>query len=203
MPHLALITLAATLAAATAPPAKGADVLSTGKEVALAQSLVPEKPTLFLFLKPSSTMERAFAEDLQREVGGRAGVRLIQLQTGAEPVARQYEVTETPTAVVYDRRGRLVARSSDAEAIRAAVRKAAGVMRIDWAEEGDPRLAEAQRLLGRPVGPGILRTMSLKPEYLAGMQAVAQKAHFQDGFLPRRIKEMIATRVSALNKCRY
>ena len=54
----------------------------------------------------------------------------------------------------------------------------------------------------RPV-PGILRTMSLQPEYMALISATAQKAHFTDGFLKRRTKEMIATYVSSLNHCKY
>jgi hypothetical protein len=171
--------------------------------VALNQHLVPEKPTLFLFLKNSSTMERSFAETLQKELGTRAGIQLIPLKTGDEPVARQYEVKETPTALIYDRRGRFVGRSSDAETIRAAVQKAAGVPRIDWAADDDPRMAQVEKLLGRRPSGGILRTMSLAPDYLAAINEAARKAHFADGFLTRREHEIIASYVSALNKCKY
>ena len=67
-------------------------------------------------------------------------------------------------------------------------------MRIDWAEEGDPRLEEAIRLRGgkKPLA-GIMRTMTLQPEYMAAISEAAQKAHFTDGYLKRRTKEMIAT----------
>lgn len=187
--------------------------ISTGKETALTKHLAAEQPTVVVFFKPTSTLETAFVEDLRRAYADRpVGFQVIHLATGQEPVARQYEVRETPTALVYDRRGRLVARSSDAMLIRAAVEKAAGVPRIDWVEAGDPRLEKLARLLGgdeaaRPIPaealPGILRTMSLQPEYLALVEALARRAHFSDGFLPRRTKEMIATYVSALNKCRY
>jgi hypothetical protein len=118
-------------------------------------------------------------------------------------------VTSTPTGIVYDRRGRVVARSGELEPLRAALEKAGTVMRIDWAEEGDPRLEEVIRIRGgvRPEGkrvvPGIMRTMSLQPEYMEFVHKLSQKAHFSDGFIDRRTKEMIATYVSALNKCKY
>jgi hypothetical protein len=203
------------IGAAAANPAAPAPtfVVPAGQQVALAQRRVAEKPTVFVFLKPSSTLEQVFLDRLRRDVAGNVGFGIIRLKSGSEPIARQYEVKVTPTALVYDRRGRLVTRSSDPAAIQAAVKKAAGMMRIDWAEEGDPRLEEVARIRDgndlvrvrdgkRPV-PGIMRTMSLKPEYMAFIHGVAQKAHFADGFLDRRTKEMIATHVSALNKCKY
>jgi len=203
---LLALTAGGPLLAAPAPaPAaeKAPAALSSGKELALTQYLVPEKPTLFLFLKGNSTMERSFADTLRKEIGPRAGIQLIPLKTGEEPVAKQYEVKETPTAVIYDRRGRVVARSSDAEEIRKAVQKAAGVPRIDWAADDDPRMAQVEKVLGRRPPGGILRTMSLQPDWLAGINDVARKAHFSDGALTRRQHEMIASYVSALNKCKY
>jgi hypothetical protein len=204
---LALLAAASVVSAAGAAqkPAKAAEaaVISTGKEVALAAHLAPEKPTVFVFIRPASSLERAFLEELRQEAGEAVGFAVVHLRTGKEPVARQHDVQETPAALVYDRRGRLTGRSSDAAEVRAVVRKAAGVMRIDWAEEGDPRFEEVSRLLGRRAAPGILRTMSLQPEYLAAINDLARKAHFSDGYLDRRTKEMIATYVSALNKCKY
>ncbi len=179
------------------------DVISTGGPVELTRRLVPEKPTIFVFLKPSSSLERAFLAQLQSSAKGKVGFGIVQLRTGAEPVATQYSIQETPTALVYDRRGRLVTRSSDPAEIHAAVQKAAQVMRIDWAEEGTPAFVEAEKAIGRKLTAGILRTMSLRPEYLAYIDGVANIAHFRDGFLKRRVKEMIATYVSALNKCKY
>ncbi len=196
-------------ALAVASPAVARDLaaspkpLSTGSEVALARHLTAEKPTLFLFLKPDSTMERGFAETLRKEVGERAGVQLIHLKTGAEPAARQYQVKETPTALIYDRRGRLVVRSSDPGEIREALGKAAGVPRIDWAADDDPRMAEVEKLLGRRPPGGILRTMSLRPQWLAHIHDLSRQAHFADAALDRRTKEMIATYVSGLNDCHY
>jgi hypothetical protein len=52
------------------------------------------------------------------------------------------------------------------------------------------------------VVPEILRTMSLRPDFLAAIDQ-ASRLHFTDGALTRAQHEMIASYVSALNKCRY
>ena len=56
---------------------------------------------------------------------------------------------------------------------------------------------------GRPEIPGILKCLSLRPDLLSGMIEVSDRVHFADGHLTRRVKEMIATYVSALNRCPY
>jgi hypothetical protein len=196
---LLALVLGSGATAQTAPT-----VLSTGKQVALEKNLVAERPTLFLFYRPASSLEAGFAEQMQREAGEKVGVRLIRLQTGKEPVAQQYEVLSTPTAMVFDRRGRLVKRSSEADEIKAALKKAAGVMRIDWAEEGTALFEAASLAAGnKPLKPGIMRTMSLQPEYLKHFYTMTRKAHFEDGYLTRRTKEMIATYVSGINHCKF
>ena len=48
----------------------------------------------------------------------------------------------------------------------------------------------------------ILKTMSLRPDFLAAIQA-ASRMHFRDGALTRAQHEMIASYVSAINRCRY
>jgi hypothetical protein len=60
--------------------------------------------------------------------------------------------------------------------------------------------AKAQSLTG--VVPEIIKTMSLRPDFLAAVQA-ASRMHFADGALTRAQHEMIASYVSALNRCRY
>ncbi len=50
--------------------------------------------------------------------------------------------------------------------------------------------------------PEILRTMSLRPDFLAAIDQ-ASRLHFSDGALTRAQHEMIASYVSALNRCRY
>jgi hypothetical protein len=52
------------------------------------------------------------------------------------------------------------------------------------------------------VVPEILRTMSLRPDFLAAVDQ-ASRLHFTDGALTRAQHEMIASYVSALNRCRY
>lgn len=52
------------------------------------------------------------------------------------------------------------------------------------------------------VVPEILKTMSLRPDFLTAVDA-ASVMHFTDGALTRAQHEMIASYVSALNRCRY
>jgi hypothetical protein len=52
------------------------------------------------------------------------------------------------------------------------------------------------------VVPEILRTMSLRPDFLQSINE-ASNLHFTDGALTRAQHEMIASYVSALNRCRY
>ena len=56
---------------------------------------------------------------------------------------------------------------------------------------------------GRPDVPGILKCFATHPPLLEQMIALASSLLFIEGHLPRRVKEMIATYVSALNDCPY
>jgi hypothetical protein len=60
--------------------------------------------------------------------------------------------------------------------------------------------AKGRSLAG--IVPAILKTMSLRPDFLAAIDA-ASRMHFSDGALTRAQHEMIASYVSALNRCRY
>ena len=51
--------------------------------------------------------------------------------------------------------------------------------------------------------PSILKCFSSRPDLLNAVVDLAYPLHFQEGHLSRRIKEMIATYVSALNQCPY
>lgn len=51
--------------------------------------------------------------------------------------------------------------------------------------------------------PGIMKCFSQRPDFLRDIMLASYRVHFADGHLTRRTKEMIATYVSALNKCRY
>jgi hypothetical protein len=82
--------------------------------------------------------------------------------------------------------------------------------RIRWVEEREAtgEIAEVYAAWmaanpGRPEIPGILKCLSLRPDFFRGMDEVSDAVHFRDGHLTRRVKEMIATYVSALNRCPY
>lgn len=80
--------------------------------------------------------------------------------------------------------------------------------RIKMVEEGEARgpLAEiyatSKARSVAHVVPEILRTMSLRPDFLQAIDE-ASRMHFTDGALTRAQHEMIASYVSALNRCRY
>ncbi len=80
--------------------------------------------------------------------------------------------------------------------------------RIDWVEDVDATglLADlyAAAREGSTTGrvPDIYRTMSQRPDFLAAIMDVA-RVHFSDGALTRAQHEMIASYVSALNRCHY
>jgi hypothetical protein len=201
---ISAVTASALLCAGAVPSPGQEAVLSKGAAVELTKKLVPEKPNVLVFFRQSSTLEREFVQELRKIGAGKVALHLVMLNTGSEPVAKQFSVTATPSAVVYDRRGRETGRGTDAAAIRKAVETAADVMRIDWPKPGSPEFLAAEKVLhGRPLKAGILRTMSIRPEYLAYINDLANQAHFKDQILDRRTKEMIATYVSALNKCKY
>lgn len=82
--------------------------------------------------------------------------------------------------------------------------------RIRWIEEsqatGEAAAAYAEWLganPGRPKVPGILKCFSLRPDFFRDVVTVSDRVHFSEGHLTRRLKEMIATYVSALNRCPY
>ena len=80
--------------------------------------------------------------------------------------------------------------------------------RIAWVEDDDAsgEIADLYRELKRTSSkgnvPDILRTMSLRPDFLRAIDQ-ASRLHFTDGALSRAEHEMIGSYVSALNRCRY
>lgn len=82
--------------------------------------------------------------------------------------------------------------------------------RIRWVEEseatGDSAAVYAAWRAanpGRAAIPGILKCFSLRADFLQDVVAFSDRVHFSEGHLTRRIKEMIATFVSGLNRCPY
>jgi hypothetical protein len=80
--------------------------------------------------------------------------------------------------------------------------------RIAWIEDADAEgpvaevFAAVRRISQRGNVPDILRTMSLRPDFLRAI-ADASRLHFSDGALTRAQHKMIASYVAALNRCRY
>lgn len=82
--------------------------------------------------------------------------------------------------------------------------------RIKWIPESEAQgeIAEVYSAWraanpGRVEIPGILKCFSLRPDFLRDVVGFSGRVHFSDGHLDRRTKEMIATHVSALNRCKY
>lgn len=189
-----------------AKPAVAPDVISEGKEAVLVDHLKAEGPTVVLFYRPDSEDERDLADTLRKraEQDPRVALRVVRLPSVEAPIAKQYEIETTPAAFVYDRNKNLLGRAKTYMEIGELVAKGLRMARIKWIDEGDPKAAEAYRMFGggrRPV-PEIIKTMSLRPEI---MEAIAElsRFHFSDGFLDRRMHEVIASYVSALNRCKY
>lgn len=80
--------------------------------------------------------------------------------------------------------------------------------RIAWVEDSDATgpVAEAFARIRATSRSGqvadILRTMSVRPEFMLAIDAASQ-LHFTDGALTRAQHEMIASYVAALNRCHY
>ena len=81
--------------------------------------------------------------------------------------------------------------------------------RIRWVEEAAATgpaaevYGEYMAATGREFVPDILKCFSLRPDFLRQVMAFSNTVHFSEGHLSRRVKEMIATYVSGLNRCPY
>jgi alkylhydroperoxidase family enzyme len=81
--------------------------------------------------------------------------------------------------------------------------RTARIRPLDPGEAG-PEMDELFARLGRQRGniPNMYRTMAYRPE-IARTAAAHQAAIFDTGTLDRRLKEMLAVRVSQINACAY
>jgi len=83
------------------------------------------------------------------------------------------------------------------------------IPRIAWVEEAAAEgeaatvYREYMEATGRDFVPQILKCFSQRPDFMRQVIRFSDDLHFCDGHLPRRVKEMIATYVSALNRCPY
>ncbi len=62
---------------------------------------------------------------------------------------------------------------------------------------------EWRALRGRKILPGILKCFSARPDFLRKVIEFSDTVHFSAGHLTRRVKEMIAAYVSAVDHCPY
>src|SRR5947207_12592944 len=121
----------------SAKPAVRADVVSTGQAIALKKALISEGTTVLLFLQDSSSMEQEYLKQLETAVPDekKSGIRVVQLKRLDAPAAEQFGVVKTPTAIVFDRFGKVLNRTTDVEQIHAAVHKGSLMGRIKWMDE--------------------------------------------------------------------
>jgi hypothetical protein len=56
---------------------------------------------------------------------------------------------------------------------------------------------------GRQQVPGIIKCFGARPDFLRQVVEFSNTIHFSEGHLSRRLKEMIASYVSYLNRCPY
>jgi hypothetical protein len=211
MRHGWAMSLAAAVAvggAAAAQEKEGrAAVVSTGRRVELKEHLRREGTTVFIFINETSAMERQFLQDLEKRLPPKdtLALRVVRLKDLEAPAAKQHEIKSTPAVLVLDRFARPLARSSDPDEIVKAVAKGLRMGRIQWVDEEDPKAPEVYRAPAEALKrglPGIVKTMSPRPEAMRLFMLMSQ-IHFTDGFLDRRTHELIASYVSALNKCRF
>ena len=183
------------------------ETASKGEKFEVKNVLKEEGTTVVLFIQDTSVIEEQFLTDLQQRMPAdkKVVLALVRLKDTSAPAAMQYKITATPTAIVYDRYGRELARTSKPDEIKAGIRKGQLMGRIKWIDEDDPT---APQIYGAPAEavkrgiPGIVKTMSLRPDAFKMFNMISQ-IHFSDGFLKRREHEMIAAYVSSLNKCKF
>ena len=206
LPHLFIAAAAMAMPLNAWADGKTVEV-SKGEKFEYKTVLRPEGTTVLLFIQDTSAMEREFLADLEKELDGTTRVQLdlVRLKDTTAEAAAQYEVKETPTAIIYDRFGNVIAKTSKADEIKAAVRKGRLMARIKWIDEDDPKAAETYRMPAEMIKrgiPGIVKTAGLRPEVYQMFNIMSQ-VHFSDGFLKRREHEMVAAYVSGLNRCKF
>lgn len=202
--------LGAGLCALVLPATTWADnkatVVSSGSRVELKKVLKAEGTTVLLFVNDTSVMEQQFLADLSKQLpADKVALSVVKIKDMTAPAAQQYDIKATPTALVYDRFGRPLARTSQPDEIRAAVHKGQLMARIKWVDEDDPKAPEVYGMPAAQIQrgiPGIVKTMALRPDAYQMFNIMSQ-IHFSDGFLKRREHEMVAAYVSALNKCKF
>jgi len=210
----AALALVPTVALAQPPVTTQADAfaeslhISRGNRFDRLFTAQPNVPNVTVFYNPDSPSDRGLVSDFvtRRRASDQVGLHLVAVRSVGAPACVQYEIRTLPTVLVHDRFGHELARSSDPGVVFPAILKALSTARLAWIDERSPEAAETYKNLGGgrfPV-PSILKTMSLRPEWMETFDQLSRKSIFADNTaLPRRLKEMIATYVSGINRCKY
>ena len=207
---LCLISLILTLGFAAPqqnPDFEPVQTISTGRSFVLDKNLIPERPNIVVFYQETSSADKALVDQLTAKAkeSRQVALRLVKLKNLDQPAAKENSVAETPTIIVFDRFGNQLLRTSKVEELHPAIAKALSMARIKWVSESDPEAESVYRMMGggkQPVA-GIMKTMSLQPQWMEMIARLGGMAHFSNTKLPRRTKEMIATYVSAINHCKF
>ncbi len=215
-PVFALAALAVVPAVSTAQPpvSTQADAfaqslhISRGNRFDRIFTAQPNVPNVTVFYNPDSASDRALVADFvgRRRASDQVGLHLVAVRSVGAPACVQYQIKTLPTILVHDRFDHELARSSDPGVVFPAILKALSTARLAWIDERSPEAAETYKNMGGgkfPV-PSILKTMSLRPEWMGTFDQLSRVSIFADNTaLPRRLKEMIATYVSGINRCKY
>ena len=145
------------------------EVVSKGARFDIKKSLIEEGTTVLLFVQDTSSMEQQFLKDLEGQLpfDKKVALNVVRLKDVTAPAASQYSVIATPIAVIYDRFGRELGRTSIPEEIKAAVRKGQLMARIKWVDEDDPTAVKVYGATSASLKkglPGIVKTMALRPD---------------------------------------
>ena len=70
--------------------------------------LKAEGTTVLLFINDTSMIEQQFLADLAKQLpADKIALNVVKIKDVTAPAAQQYDVKATPTALVYDRFGRM------------------------------------------------------------------------------------------------
>lgn len=134
------------------------------------------------------------------------GASVSLRMTSARAVATSAPAASTPAAgASIPRVTKAPAAPAAPSSQEAASCRLRGGPRLPWVEEGSPAATRVYRSMGKGQSavPEIYKAMSLRPDLMERVADLTDRAHFQNGFLDRRTKELIATYVSSLNSCGY
>src|SRR5216684_1577226 len=118
-PLLISLTACALMLPGLAQAQSKSEVISKGARFEIKKILKEEGTTVVLFLQDTSVIEQQFLTELEKQIptADKVVLDVVRLKELTAPAAQQYMIKATPTALVYDRFGREIARTSQPEEI--------------------------------------------------------------------------------------